>query len=142
MTLTATASSTVTESRQAAERRLRQLSAKGREIRLEVQEAGRKAWLAGLGAVAITGEQGKELFSTLVERGGERRRASRTAVEKRLAELRERLRAAGTRVEDRVEQGTAAALRRFGIPSRDEVITLSERIAQLSKKVESLAGRA
>jgi len=142
MSVTTTVRNTVQESRATAEKRLRQLSAKGREIGADLQDAGRKAWLAGLGVVAVTGEGGKELFTTLVERGGERRKASRTAVEKRLAEVRERVREAGAKVGDRVEQGTAAALRRFGIPSRDEVLTLSERIAQLSKKVEGLATRA
>lgn len=127
---------------------VKQLRGAGNELR----KAGRRVWLAGLGAVGTVGETGWQLASDLIERGRELEKRERPSLERRFRTGRERLqslgrenadrvRGFGREMEERIETQVAEGMRRFGVPSRDDIHELSERIEELSRKVEALAAR-
>lgn len=99
------------------------------------------AWLAGLGAVALAGDQGRGLFDQLVDRGkrveargrqevgrarGEAERA-RGRVSQRMDELGET-----------VDRRVADAMHRLGIPTREEIAALNRRIEEMTARVAEL----
>ncbi len=105
------------------------------EMAQELKRAGRNLWLASLGAVQVVEEQSRELFSGLVERG---QKLEVPDIEERLRSGGEKLRDLGLRVEQRFEERMSRALERVGVPSRDDVKVLGDRIEELTRKVESL----
>ena len=88
---------------------------------------------------------GRQVF--LASRELEQRK--RPGFEKRVLEGREKLRESGEQVvsfgrqaEHRLEQRVSDALRRFGVPARDDVQALIDRIEVLTQKVEKLSARS
>lgn len=104
----------------------------------DLRDAGRNVLLAGLGAVGTLDERGRELVSELVERG-RRLAEDRPAFDQRLREEGEKLWKLGRDAEHRLEQRMSTTLQRFGVPSREDVKILSDRIEELTRKVESLS---
>jgi poly(hydroxyalkanoate) granule-associated protein len=124
----------------------------------DVRESAHKIWLAGLGALAVAEEEGSKLFKSLVEQGErfesagkerlkEAKRGADQAAERarRVAgETAERARHAtegaweqiGGAFDDRL----AKALHRIGVPSRDEIASLSRRVEELTRAVERAQG--
>lgn len=92
---------------------------------------GRDIWLAGLGALAVAGEETSELFDRLVESGEEfekRGRRELTARQKQVAEA----------WDDRVYEPVMTGLRRLGVPTRGEMNDLGSRVDRLARKVDAL----
>lgn len=100
----------------------------------DMEELGRNAWLAGLGAVGSMDQRSREVFSELVARG-EKREAEGSQIFEPLKGAGERVKAYG----EKFEEGMSKTLQRFGAPSRRDVQLLIERVEQLTEKVESLA---
>jgi poly(hydroxyalkanoate) granule-associated protein len=111
----------------------------------EVRDSAHKIWLAGLGALAVAEEQGSKLFSTLVQEGErfettgkERLDELRKDVDQVASRAREGAQGAWGRVEETFDEGLARALRRVGVPTRDEIAALSRRVEELTAAVERL----
>jgi len=112
----------------------------------ELTKRGRDVWLAGLGALATVEEEGNKLFKRLVDRGeefAEERReelkaASETARDQRdeaLAQIEEASEETRSLLMDTVN----TALERFGVPTRNEVDRLSDRVEKLAEQVDKLS---
>jgi poly(hydroxyalkanoate) granule-associated protein len=112
------------------------------EMGREMARKGRRLYLAGVGAVGAVGELGWKLGNDLVERGRKLEKSERPAIAERLRESRERVTSFGKQAERRMEERVSAALQRFGVPSRDDVQALIDRIEQLTKKVEGFSARS
>lgn len=113
----------------------------------ELGEAAHQIWLAGLGAVAAAEEEGGKLFRSLVARGAhfEERVAeplgrARGRVREAVDETRQRASDAASSVERHFDEGVGDAMRRLGLPARDELRKLSRRIEELAERLEELAG--
>jgi poly(hydroxyalkanoate) granule-associated protein len=103
----------------------------------DVKRLGRNAYLAGLGVVVTAEEEACEVFDRLVAKG-----ESFEKSEKNLVGLAfDKLTGLGRRVGDAVTHTVSATLQRAGIPSRDEIRTLIERVDELSDRVEKLSER-
>jgi poly(hydroxyalkanoate) granule-associated protein len=102
------------------------------------QEVGRNVWLAGLGTVSAIDDGSRQFFSQLVERG-EKVEKEVPSIEERFRDVGDELRTFGRNVERGVEDRMTATLERFGVPSRDDVKTLSDRVEELTRKIEALA---
>jgi polyhydroxyalkanoate synthesis regulator phasin len=105
----------------------RELLDRGREM----AGFGRDIWLAGLGALAVAGEETGELFDRLVESGEEfetRGRSELTARQKQVAEA----------LDDRVYAPVLTGLRRLGVPTRGEMHDLAAKVDRLARKVDAL----
>ena len=116
------------------------------DLQKELADRGRDVWLAGLGALATVEEEGSKLFTRLVERGKEIESASA----KQIDEMSERAADQQKKAIERAEENTLAAqtafantvdraLERFGVPTRSEVSTLSEKVDLLSKQIDALS---
>ncbi len=107
-----------------------------------VKDAGRQVWLAGLGAVQSVDQGGRGLFSDLVARGRRFEDRELPVLEDRFRKVGERVGAFRDRLEHDVEDRLATTLQRFGVPDRDEVHQLIDRIEELTRKVEGLTGKS
>lgn len=104
-----------------------------------VRQSAQQVWLAGLGALALAEEEGGKLFGSLVKKGQGVDKANRAKVGKALArvnKIRENARRGIGRFRLPVNTGMAGALHRFGIPSRQEIVTLTKRVEELTRSVE------
>jgi len=104
-----------------------------------VRQSAQQVWLAGLGALALAEEEGGKLFGSLVKKGQTVDKANRAKVGKALERVSDvRHRAVRTLGRFRLPLDTtmAGALHRFGIPSRQEIVTLTKRVEELTRSVE------
>lgn len=114
---------------------------KAKKLPEEVRESASKIWLAGLGALATAEEEGSKLFKNLVKKGEEvesRGKAEIGRFRDLVTEVRGKAGRAIEGVSDRIDDQVAAALARLGVPSKDEIATLSSRVEELSKLVEKI----
>jgi poly(hydroxyalkanoate) granule-associated protein len=107
----------------------------------EIKESAQKIWLAGLGALTSAEEGGTKLFNKLVEkgeafeaRGKEQMAKVQKSVENAVGQAENSWEKLGDAFDDRV----AAAINRLGVPSREEIITLTNRVEELTLKVDGL----
>ncbi len=103
-----------------------------------VKDAGRHVWLAGLGALESVDAGGRDLFSDLVARGRRFEAREKPVLEERFRKAGDRVTAFRDRLEHDVEDRLSHTLKRFGVPDRDQVHQLIERIEELTRKVEGL----
>ncbi len=114
---------------------------RAQELGQGVKDAGRHVWLAGLGAIESVDQGGRGLFSDLVARGKRLEARERPALEERFRKVGDRVAEFRDRLEHDVEDRLAHTVQRFGVPDRNEVQQLIERIEQLTRKVEGLTGK-
>lgn len=114
-------------------------------IPAEVRESVRSVWLAGLGALSAAEEEGSKLFKSLVEKGENYEAKGKEAiddarqdVEDVVGKARGRAESSWDRVEDRLDESLSGTLRRFGVPTREEISTLTQRVEELTRLVEGL----
>lgn len=100
----------------------------------DLKDSAQKIWLAGLGALAVAEEEGAKMFENLVERG----RAWEGRSKERMEEARSRMKHTVDDVEDRIDERVSAALKRFGVPSREEIRDLTRRVEELNAKIERM----
>jgi poly(hydroxyalkanoate) granule-associated protein len=107
----------------------------------EIAGRGHEVWLAGLGAFAAVEEEGTSLFNNLVQRGKKLEDTGR----KRVDELREQVDERRTRMVDRLDerlyQPMMDAMKSFGVPTRREIRSLTEKVEALTRQVEVLVAR-
>lgn len=120
---------------------------KVKELQADLKASAGKIWLAGLGALQTAEEEGSKLFRSLVEKGEAYESRGRKRVEdvkddleKAVGEARERATGAVDKVEERIDDAVTGALKRFGVPSRDEIATLTKRVEELTRVVENIKG--
>jgi poly(hydroxyalkanoate) granule-associated protein len=114
----------------------------------ELREGAHKIWLAGLGAFTVAEEEGNKLFKSLVERGEEfesrgrdRVEKVKTSVEEAAKTTRERIGDAWSSFETGLDEKVAAAVHKLGVPTREEIHTLTKRVEELTTAVESLRAK-
>lgn len=111
--------------------------------------------LAALGALVAIGEGGGRLFQTLVEKGEkyepegrERLKAVGEKVGRAAGKVENAVRDFGGRVRGLMEKGeealddrVASALHRAGLPTREEIQSLIDRVDVLAAKLEEIRAR-
>ena len=109
-------------------------------------ERGRDVWLAGLGALATVEEEGTKLFNRLVDRGQafeeERRHKLEEATEtvrKQSDEAISQLEEASEETQSVLTETVNSAMERLGVPTREEVDDLADKVDRLSRQVGELA---
>lgn len=116
---------------------------KAKEMQRELQEGAHKIWLAGLGALAVAGEEGKALFETLVERGSEFESKGRTEVARVAGRVQGTVHDAKSnvgmlweRVQGGLDEQVGSALHRLGVPTRAEIANLTKRVEDLTRSID------
>jgi poly(hydroxyalkanoate) granule-associated protein len=136
------------------------------EVTAPVVESAREIWLAGLGAFNVAQqesgrilEQGSKLFEKLVAEGGKMEQKTRKevvgAIESIRGEVESRVEGvkqqAGLvrkqandnwdKLEKIFEDRVARALSSLGIPSKEDVTGLAEKVQKLAREVSDLGGK-
>jgi poly(hydroxyalkanoate) granule-associated protein len=120
----------------------------------DVRGSAREIWLAGIGAMAVAEEESSKLFSTLVKKGTAYETRNRQRVDQALTGLvdlrqdaMQNISSAGTslrrtagrtleRVESTIDAGVASALDRLGVPTRNEIHALTQKVERLTATLE------
>jgi len=101
-----------------------------------MRESVEQVWLAGLGALALTEEEGSKFFRALVKKGEGIEKRSRA----RLADTMEAARNAPSttlsKLERQVDTTLENVMHRLGVPTRNEISSLSRRIEGLTQSME------
>lgn len=121
-----------------------------KDFKDEIKQNAEKVWLAGLGALAAAEEEGGKLFRGLVKKGESYEKKGLAHFDKLKAKVegvaewaRDRAEEAWGKVEDKVENvedrfddRVAVVLRKIGVPSKNEIATLTRRVEELTLLVE------
>jgi len=119
-----------------------------KNVQEELKDSVHRIWLAGLGALAAAEEEGSKLFSRLVDRGRDVEAKGKVEVDKVNEKLRVEVDRAKAKAEsafdnwgDKLDEKLTSALHRLGVPTRDEIRNLTQRVEELNAKVETLKPR-
>ena len=122
----------------------------------DMLEAIHQIWLAGIGAVATARKEGPQRFEQLLEEGARISDKARKVADNAVKTALEQVQATvGSRVKDAQSQANDAldnlekifqtrvhrALNRIGVPSAEEIASLSRRVQSLSDSVGRLANK-
>ncbi len=117
---------------------------KAKAVQTEVMDSAHKVFLAGLGAVTVAGEESGKMWTELVEKG-----KTYEPGNAQLAKLAGSVKNASDKAVDAVKKVNAnvqgqvsAALHRIGVPTVDEIVTLTQRVETLSAGVDKLKAKA
>lgn len=106
----------------------------------------REIWMAGIGAFARAQEEGGRLFERLVREGASIEKKTRSfatgrvdgardAVENTVSQVRERATDTWDRLEKVFEERVSNALTKLGVPGRDDMQALLDRVEELTAEV-------
>lgn len=116
------------------------------EVTSEVTESAHQVFLAGLGAAALSQEETGRLFDRLVSRGrkveaeGKKKvAAGKKQLDATTKQATARAEKVYRRVQNEVDSRLAKLVNRLGIPNQDQIRLLTDRVAELTRKVEGLA---
>jgi len=112
-------------------------------------DSAQQIWAAGMGAFQRAQAEGGKLFETLVKEGmtleqRTRQMASgkldvaRDAVETTVSSVRERAQDTWDKLEKVFEERVQRSLNRLGVPGRDEMQALLDRVEELNRQVRKL----
>jgi len=115
-----------------------------KKIQDELKDSVHRIWLAGLGALAAAEEEGTKVFSRLVDRGRDVEAKGKVEVDRVKAEVdKVKVKAESTfdGWSEKLDEKLTGALHRLGVPTRDEIRNLTQRVEELNAKVEQLKPR-
>lgn len=98
----------------------------------DATEAARKVWLAGLGALSIAEEEGSKFFKTLVDKG-KKTTDWADLPDRTMTEAKSRFKVTAKKVEEGFDEKMQMVLHRIGVPTRDEIETLTKRVEALTR---------
>ena len=110
-----------------------------------VRDSAQQIWLAGLGALAKTQEEGTKVFDALVEEGRSLESRTRGFAQGRMGPAGEQLGQAASQAtmrvlqtwewfEKAIEDRLARTLKRVGAPTRSDISDLAQRVDVLERK--------
>ncbi|MGV8943946.1 phasin family protein [Thermomonas sp.] len=117
-----------------------------------ITESAQQIWLAGMGAFNRAQAEGGKLFESLVRDGltleqtarkfaGNRAEVVRDVVEGRVGQAKERAADTWDKLESVFEQRVQRALVKLGVPSREDLTTLTERVERLTAELRKANGK-
>ncbi|OQW93918.1 MAG: hypothetical protein BWK79_08625 [Beggiatoa sp. IS2] len=121
-------------------KKLKETSANENQIIKMVKDSAHQIWLAGLGAFAKTQQEGNKLFDSLVTEGEKIESRTKKSAEDKLETVKSKVADNSTwdRLEQVFENRVSRALSQLGVPTRNDVLSLSKRVEELSSSVKQL----
>ncbi|MCC8999898.1 MAG: phasin family protein [Candidatus Contendobacter sp.] len=121
-----------------------------------VQDFARQIWLAGLGAFAKTQQEGGRFFEALVQEGQAvdlqmkqiadakalQMKSGVDVLKNKVEDLRGRATGTWNKLEEVFQARVAHALRRLGVPTRDDIQQLFQQVDRLSQNIQELTRAA
>jgi poly(hydroxyalkanoate) granule-associated protein len=128
-------------------------TAQAEQLTKSISESAQQIWLAGVGAFSRAQAEGTKLFEGLVKEGmgleqtmrkfaGGRAEVVRDAVESRVGQARERATDTWDKLEKVFEDRVQRALVKLGVPSREDLNDLSDRVEALTDELRRQGGHA
>ncbi|MBL8262081.1 MAG: phasin family protein [Xanthomonadaceae bacterium] len=125
--------------------------AEAERLSKSLSESAQQIWLAGVGAFSRAQAEGTKLFEGLVKEGmgleqtmrkfaGGRAEVVRDAVENRVGQARERATDTWDKLEKVFEDRVQRALVKLGVPSREDLADLSDRVEALTAELRRQGG--
>ena len=114
---------------------------KTKKIQHDVTENAHQIWLAGLGAVAMAQEGSGKLFKNLVEKGEGMEKAGRDKVDQAkgaVSGVKTVAESYWETFERTVDDKVTTVIHRIGVPTKDEIDTLTDRVEALTDAIEKL----
>lgn len=116
-----------------------------KDVQNELKDAAHQIWLAGLGALSAMEEGGSKLFKELVDKGKGYESRSREVfdeakerVEEAAGKAKSSAENAWQKAQTQLDDTITSALHRMGVPTREEIATLTKRVEELTAVVEQL----
>ena len=111
-----------------------------------VEEAGsnpflegiRRALLAGVGAVSVAQDEAEKFVSKLIEKGEIAEKDGRSLLNELAEKRKQRAQESSKRVSDELEKRMESLLNRMNIPTKSDIEQLSNKVAELTKKIDTL----
>jgi poly(hydroxyalkanoate) granule-associated protein len=94
--------------------------------------------LASIGAVAIAQEEVEDFVNRLIERGEIAEKDGKKVVQDVMAKRKKEAQKASHKAEEEMNKQVEQILERLNVPTKGDIDTLSEKIANLTKKVDEL----
>ncbi len=114
---------------------------KVKAVQNDLAESAHKIWLAGLGALAVAGEEGSKLFESLVSRGEEIESKGKEHVDKAketVTGVKTVAESYWTTFEQKLDERVTQVIHRLGVPTKAEIETLTKKVDDLTKSIEKL----
>lgn len=108
------------------------------QLAATIKDSAQQIWLAGLGAFAKAQEEGGKVFEALVKEGEAMQSRTRKIAEDKVTEFAGKATGTWDRLEQVFEDRVARALHSLGVPTKQDIQTLSRRVAELTEAVEKL----
>lgn len=108
---------------------------------LAMRESVEQVWLAGLGALALTEEEGSKFFRALVKKGEGIEKRSRARLNDTMQAARNAPSTTLSKLERQVDSTLENVMHRLGVPTRTEINSLSRRIEGLAHSMEKTPRR-
>jgi poly(hydroxyalkanoate) granule-associated protein len=106
-----------------------------------MRESVEQVWLAGLGALALTEEEGSKFFRALVKKGEGIEKRSRARLSDTMHAARNAPSTTLSKIERQVDTTLENVMHRLGVPTRTEINSLSRRIEGLAQSMEKAPRR-
>lgn len=114
---------------------------KAKEVQKDLVESAHKIWLAGLGALAVATDEGSKLFDSLVSKGEEVEGKGKQQVEKAketVGGVKTVAESYWTTFEQKLDEQITSVIHRLGVPTKDEIETLTKKVEDLTASIEKL----
>ena len=112
---------------------------------LDIRESAHKVWLAALGAVSVAEDESSKFFTSLVDKGSEIVARGKARIDKatdsvtgKVKDAKELAGDTFVRLGKNMDEQVAETLGRLGVPTRDEIQTLTKRVEELNRKMDRL----
>ena len=120
-----------------------------RGARSTLMDTAQQVWMAGMGAFGRAQEEGSKLFETLVREGQSLEQKTRTfaaggatqardAVESTVTQVKERAQDTWDKLDRVFQDRVSRSLNRLGVPGREEMQALIDRVDELNRQVRNL----
>lgn len=111
------------------------------QLAATIRESAQQIWLAGLGAFAKAQEGGTRVFEALIKEGEQLQLRTKEVAAEKVTEMTNRATGTWDRLEKVFEDRVARALHSLGVPTKQDVQTLTRRVHELTEVVQQLSER-
>ncbi|MCA9919270.1 MAG: phasin family protein [Anaerolineales bacterium] len=101
-------------------------------------EGIRRVLLAGVGAVSAAQDEAEKFVHRLIEKGEIAEKDGRSLLNDLAENRKQRAQESGKRVSDELEKRMESLLNRMNIPTKSDIEQLSNKVAELTKKIDTL----
>jgi len=109
------------------------------QLAATIRASAQQIWLAGLGAFSTTRKEGNKVFDALIKEGKVIESLTEKAVGSRLRKAEAKATETRHRLEQVLEDSVARSLKRFGVPTKKGIDSLSKRIVALTALVDKIS---